>query len=132
MEERSCLPKLYLTLSHDKTDMCVLARVSFTKALLPARFSKSQDRKIITTFIKFNCSPCTYSMSLVNILRSLVWSFKKHKIYIKIWFLPRVENFRTITCTLSIRLHYILNYYSKLKEVVHYKDYVSRKTISYH
>ena len=48
-------------------------------------------------------------------------------------FLLRVGNFGTITYTLTIRLHYILNYSSKLKkETIHYKDYVTRKTISYH
>ena len=56
----------------NKTYTCVLARVSFIKAQLPAKFSKSLDQKIKKTFIKFNCSPCTYSMSLINRLRILV------------------------------------------------------------
>ena len=65
----------------NKTGTCVLARVSFIKALL----TDSVKDKIVknkTTFIKFNCSPFTYSMSLVNILRSSVWSFKKCQIYV--------------------------------------------------
>ena len=88
----------------NKTDTRVPACVSFNGALLTDSV-KARIEKSKTTFITFNCSPFTYSMSLVNILRSLVWSLKNIKYICEIWFLLRVSwEFWNIG-TLSIRLH---------------------------